>query len=270
MLFVGNAFAADGATLSIASATAKAGDVVSLDISLANNPGVTNIELWVTFDTNYLQLEAKPEDGGIFPDVVFGSKLNRSPYKMVFSDDADFLDYDDNGLLATMNFVVAEDAPAGDYTIGISADDCLIFNSNDEDVAFDFVEGKITVEPAGPAVPTAESIGLVTADGKSLQNVEVTNDNGSKYTINSALAFVSCVDADKATPVKTVITRADSDKELVIDAKNKTDINGKTYFVAAVSSIKDSSKGKVFTAKAYAQAGETLVEGNAATGTYAE
>ena len=56
---------------------------------------------------------------------------------------------------------------------------------------------------------------------------------------------------------------------LKVNAAHSTAFGEKTYFVAAVSSIKDSSKGKVFTAKAYAKlADDSVVDGAAATGTY--
>jgi hypothetical protein len=62
-----------------------------------------------------------------------------------------------DGVLATLKFKVAEDAPSGDYKIVLSYDEESVFDAKDENVSFETVAGKITVEGDIPAVEGEES-----------------------------------------------------------------------------------------------------------------
>lgn len=115
----------------------------------------------------------------------------------------------------------------------------------------------------------AEKINLLTANGVAKSDVYVTNNDGTKYYVDSALVFVSSVDKGNA-PVKTVITCDDfADTKLEIEATHTQDINGLTYFAAAMSSIKETNYGRTFKATAYVTntAGEEVV-GAPATGIF--
>ncbi len=178
----------------------------------------------------------------------------------------------DNAIIFAVDLTVASNATAGEYDIYVYNNTDKLYASGTTDIggsdtaAFVCEPMTITVKGGEPEVV------VETAEGVAVYGpIDVTNNDGSEYTIDSALAFVSWVDNTKATPVKTVITRADAEgKELVIDAKHSADLGDKTYFVAAVSSIKETSIGKTFTATAYAKllADGSEVPGVPATGVY--
>lgn len=267
-VFVGSAYAADCLTFTLSSATAQPGETVTLTMEISNNPGITALGVTIAYPSE-LSLAAKATDAKLFGDNG-GSTVPpaaNNPYKYIWTEDFD--NFYENGALYTIPVKVSEDAAPGEYEIVVTIPAESTYNADFDDVEVATVNGIITVAAPGPVVPTAETIGLATDAGKAIAGpINVENNDGSEYTINSALAFVSCVDTDKAEPVKTVIRRAESDKVLEIVAEHKTEIGDKTYFVAAVSSIKESSFGKTFTAIAVAKAGEYIVEGDAATGIY--
>lgn len=284
--------------LTAPSGEVNVGDKIEIPATISNPNMITGVVLTVSWDPTLLKADPtfklgkyncftypKANDDGVsIQDAMKDVNVNDvASGKMVYAAAAGyaFEDYTTPLSAGTFKFEVLEAAAGKNVTVSVvegyqDAEGNWLgtYTTTDADgnVKFDTpVNASFKVAGGEPEVPTAETIGLSTAAGEALVGpINVKNNDGSEYTINSALAFVSCVDTAKATPVKTVITRADSDKVLTIEAKNKTEIGEKTYFVAAVSSIKDSSFGKVFTAKAYAQAGEYEVEGAEATGTYAE
>lgn len=116
---------------------------------------------------------------------------------------------------------------------------------------------------------TAADIGLKTDASQIFTNKEVTNANNETYTVNSAIAFVSCVDkAANATDVYTKITRENSSKELKIPATLQ-EVGEQYYFAAAVTSIRENNYGKKFYAQAFATVdGQEVTDSNVVEATY--
>lgn len=255
-LFSFSTFAAGTPTITISSpdVAVKAGDTVELTLNITNNPGLTGMEMWITFDSQNVVLASKPEGGDIFSYFFAGNKITTSPYKMIINDDNDDYYVEDDGLLATMTFQIAETAEPGDYTIGFG-DGLYIWEDNSDisESDFDLVTATITVAGDEPTVPTADDLGLFTDASQNFKVAEkVMTSNG--YSIEKALGFVSGIYADAAVVTYgTEITCEGFDKVLDIPAANyyEADENVKG-FVAAVTSIRNDNLNKTFTAKAYA------------------
>lgn len=273
---VGSAFASTAPTMTLSSATAKAGDTVDLTINVSNNPGFTATIVRVSYDSTYITLAARATNGELFTSCTPGGNISSNPYQIVFNDGFD--DITANGVLANLSFKVADDAPAGEYPITLSYSEDDTYNVEFDYITFEMVSGKITVESDAPVYTEKdpEYHGLTTDAtqvAKVLENVDVKNNNGEEYKIKSAIAFVSAINADaEVVEYGTNIYCAGYDgKVLTIKANNPYDVTADIKgFVAAVSSIREANYGKTFTAKAYAKLADgTIVEvEEGATGSY--
>jgi hypothetical protein len=242
-------YAADDMTIAVSNVTAKAGETVAVDVTLSNNPGITALYFKVGY-ADGLTISAKPTATNIFGGgaITLGGNIALNPYGYTWSEDMN--DFDANGIVMTIQFKVSEDAVPGDYAITLVPDQ--VYNANIDDIDVNWVNGKITVEPDGPVVPTAEDLGLFTDDQVLKVAENVMTNNG--YSINKALAFVSGIYADAAVVTYgTEITCDGYAKVLDIPAVNTyeaaTNVKG---FVAAVTSIRNDNLNKAFSAKAYA------------------
>lgn len=289
-------------TITPSATTVKAGDTLSVSLYLDTTYNIFSIGYGIALDASVFSLDTAPNAYGI-PNAVDSAwymnyfmetmtqKVWGNPIMNVAPYTADGKEYTSlifgaasqagiseanavaNREIMKINVTVSEDAKPGTYPVFMyDATTCEQGYTLGREIKFDTVN--ITVEGDEPAAPTAASIGLDTVGVAKLTNQAVTNSDGSKYEVKTGLAFLSCVKTDaNATDLKTVITCADREGELVIAAGDKvyvdTDDN-LTYFGAAVTSIRDINLTQAFTAKAVATVGETVVTGNGATATYAE
>ncbi|MBR2310963.1 MAG: hypothetical protein IKA47_10610, partial [Oscillospiraceae bacterium] len=64
--------AAEEATIVVSDVEGKAGDIVSVKISLKNNPGIQSAKIGVGYDASALELVLDPEDATV-PSVEYGT-----------------------------------------------------------------------------------------------------------------------------------------------------------------------------------------------------
>lgn len=147
-------------------ATACAGDQVTVDIILENNPGLSALNLYYSYDKTNLtlkQVENKVSAFTMTNDVttVWDAASN----------------YAQDGILATLTFEVAENAPDGAYEIQLY----FISAANDEfeEVQATTVSGIVTV-----AAQRSELKGTIRSYGSSSDEVTLEMfeaDSGSLY-----------------------------------------------------------------------------------------
>jgi len=137
-------------TFSVSSAKAKPGDTVELTVDMSNNPGITSLMVSVSYNDSYISLASYPVFSDIFTESLGSGDLAMIPYNLLCMEDVE--DITEDGTLATLTFKVAENAPSGDYTVAISYEEEAVFNVKLEDVFFETVAGKITVEGDIPEV----------------------------------------------------------------------------------------------------------------------
>ena len=115
------------------SKTASRGSTVSVDLKVLNNPGFSVLNVALQYDSRYLTLTSVENKAG---DMVMTHNAS------VLWDAA--VDHTADGVLATLHFTVAKDAPEGDYEIGI------VFmgasNEDFEEVTLAGVAGAVTVK----------------------------------------------------------------------------------------------------------------------------
>jgi len=95
------------AKISVSSVKAKAGDTVSVDVSLSNNPGIIALRIAVDFDTDKLQL-LEAANGTVFEKkaAVFGNNMNASPFVLSWDESLVTENITTNGKLAVLKFKV--------------------------------------------------------------------------------------------------------------------------------------------------------------------
>ena len=173
----------------------KAGEKVSIDVSLVNNPGISAINLYYTYDTNYLTLK----------------NVENKVSKFTMTNDVTTVwdaasNYAEDGVLATLTFEVAKQTPSGDYMVGIN----FLSASNDsfQSVTAQTTSATITVQ-ALPVAATGlalnkRSISLLTGEDETLI-ASVIPDNATNKAVSwkSSDAAVAVVDGNgKVTAMK--------------------------------------------------------------------
>ena len=138
--------------------TATPGETVEVKLNLANNPGIASARLKLAFDTTVLTL-TKVEDGGILGTAEHKPELT-SPYTLCWANDLATENFTETGVLVTLTFTVAADAPAGEYPITMSYSDTNghIMDTDLKDVPFQAINGSVTVQDDGSAKLVLDSV----------------------------------------------------------------------------------------------------------------
>ena len=135
------AFASGALTINAAEVECFAGESVSIDVSIADNPGFMYMRATLQYDNDVLNLESVT-NGTVCTDFQHGTSF--------------IWDADNNitaqGTLLTLNFSVGADAQPNRYEIVFNVREC--YNYDEEDVEFSVTNGAITVNAEPVVTPT--------------------------------------------------------------------------------------------------------------------
>lgn len=166
------ALASESMQVTIGGGTVKAGETVTVDISVTNNPGFANMSFYIEYDKNRLRLE-EITGGTLFGDVT--ANVNNG-----FINVAKTNDVSGNGTIATLTFRALSSATSGETTISLKEDpnaDGTFVNVNEESLVYNTVPGTITVNgsTADRTVKfmngTAEAATATVANGGTLSSI---------------------------------------------------------------------------------------------------
>ncbi|MGM9550979.1 MAG: cohesin domain-containing protein [Clostridia bacterium] len=149
------------ANLTVGNITAKAGETVTVPISIANNPGIAGFKFRLTYDKSVLTPVSVVKGsvlttGTLTSNVQQGGDLSTLNYVSAFwSNPANVTD---NGEILNVTFTVNNNAEDGTYPISITYEEGDITNQDYDDVALAVVNGSLDV--------INYMIGDVYADGK--------------------------------------------------------------------------------------------------------
>lgn len=130
-------------TIVVSNATASAGETnVEITVALKNNPGVTSLFMEIAFDDDALDLVSMTYNGEIGGTGIPNAST-ASPITAYWAEG--FNDVTGDWTFVTLIFNVSDAALAGDYDITVSYNENDIFNAAEIDIAFDIINGKITV-----------------------------------------------------------------------------------------------------------------------------
>ena len=106
----------DGAAVSVGSASGKAGDTVTVNVNLSENPGVIAMELNVGYDEKQLELVGV-NDGGVLNGYASPSSYGGGSYTLNWEDGLSTTNNNGTGTIATMTFKLKEDCNKANISI---------------------------------------------------------------------------------------------------------------------------------------------------------
>ena len=121
-------------TLRLSSVTASRGDEVTVDVIMENNPGVTGIDVKISYDKTRLKLT------GFSNGCLSGWVVSVEAGGAIW---ADSVSHTENGVILTLKFEVLDDAPLGDAVVQLTNPDIIDDELNTVD--FKFESGSVTV-----------------------------------------------------------------------------------------------------------------------------
>ena len=141
------ASAEDTPTFAAGNVEALPGETVEIPILIENNPGIVALSVNVSFDGNVLELQNASATGSVFPaeGITFGGTYNTDSFNIIWYDATSTANYTDSGLIATLTFLVKEDAPIGETSISVSYARSSVVDVNLDEVTFDTRNGVINV-----------------------------------------------------------------------------------------------------------------------------
>lgn len=169
------ALASESMQVTIGGGTVKAGETVTVDISVTNNPGFANMSFYIEYDKNKLRLE-EITGGTLFGDVTANVNLG-------FINAAKTNDVSGNGTIATLTFRALSSATSGETTISLKEDpnaDGTFVNVNEESLVYNTVPGTITVNGS-----TADRT-VKFMNGEETAKTETVTNGGTLSVIPSA------------------------------------------------------------------------------------
>ncbi len=182
-----NAATTDDTIFTVETVSGAPGSIVSVDISVANNPGILGATLTLSYDENLTLVDATAGD-------AFSALVMTPPGKFVsgcnFVFDALDLAEDEiqDGVILTLSFEIAEDAAVNqtlDISVSAAADD--IFDLTFNDVPFSMVSGGIMVIDYIPGDVNDDDV----VNAKDIVFLRRTIAGGYDLTINEAAADVN-------------------------------------------------------------------------------
>lgn len=131
------------------NAAAAPGDTIEIPVLMENNPGIVALAVNVTFDPDILTLTNAAANTDLFDEtkVTFSGSYNTSTFRILWEDGAAAANMTESGTIATLTFLVNENAPTGDTAISVSYTASSVFDVNLTDVAFETRNGVVTIAP---------------------------------------------------------------------------------------------------------------------------
>lgn len=139
--------AAGTGRLVVSDAEGMAGETISVDVMIENNPGIISVAMQVFYDTDKLELICV-DDKKIMPDSMFSQDYSSYPYYASWVDAVGSGNTYDNGILMTMTFRILEDCAPGETEISLQINPGDLFDWDMETKQFVTVGGTVTIETA--------------------------------------------------------------------------------------------------------------------------
>ena len=154
------------ATITIGDVKGSGGETVLVPFNISNNPGFAGMEATIAYDHEALTLTDLAQTAGTGLSMTAHVEED-----FVMFDAAD--NYTEDGPLINVTFAVKEDAPAGEYPIGMTVEAA---DEAGEDVEFTVVSGTVTVKASGETPVTEGYTAAVGSDhSKNIGDTAVVN-----------------------------------------------------------------------------------------------
>lgn len=230
--------AAGDGEITVGTVTAAPGETIIVPVSITKNPGINTFSLGFDYDSTKLELadvEVSDNLGGQFTYAKKAVWLN--------SKDTTY-----TGEILTLTFYVLDTAVDGDAYVSVTYNTGDISNYDEEDLFFDVVSGKVTVQTA-TVYDTRVSLGKVTGRPGETVNVYVSLDK--ETDVKSMSIYDITYDSEKISLVKGEWVATESiiddwnqnDEAGVITYKENTMLSGRIFLLsfAIKENLEDSA-----------------------------
>ncbi len=138
-------------TIAVESVSAKAGEGVSVNIELHNNPGILGMTLKLEFDEEVITL-TEVEKGTALSETTFTAPKGEALKNGCrFLWDAEYVSPEDvtNGNILKLTFEIADTAETGDYNVTLSYNNGAVIDNDMLPVNLEIINGKISIKQGG-------------------------------------------------------------------------------------------------------------------------
>lgn len=132
----------DAPRFEVINVKAMAGEEVSVELSVKNNPGITALSVQLSYPEELTLTSVDYTTP--FSSKATGSNKLQSPFTVSWYSPSS-ADEDEDGVFATLTFKVAEDAALGTYPITLTYDEDNVFDSTFKNISFAVKNGTLTV-----------------------------------------------------------------------------------------------------------------------------
>ncbi len=158
-MVVGTEAATTKGTVSISSASVKAGSTATLSIRIRNNPGIVAMKLLLEYDDEYLSI-AKVEDQGRMERALHQEDLSKNPFTFTWDEGVAKENNTTTEALVKVTFKVKSGAPNGTYKMDLKLVEVAANDANLDIIEitdnFTASDGIITVTGGTTAVEDEE------------------------------------------------------------------------------------------------------------------
>ena len=191
MSFAPTVMAVDGPTVTVGSvAEAKAGEFFTIPVTISNNPGFTNYDFHVDYDSSVMTLKTVLKSGTLaanmnqFDGLATTGNIAAAGVSDEYAEEQGTTSIAEDGVLFKLKFEVNKGATSGNYKVSIAVKADGAFKNDKEDVVATFVPGTITVK----ANTTERTVQFM--NGDSVINSETVANGGKLTEIPAAPAAV--------------------------------------------------------------------------------
>ena len=202
-------YAAGGAAFEAETVAVNPGETAKVNIWVKNSPGITSFAVDIAYDTAAMTLTAI-ERGDSTNNMSFVTsppeKFANSPVN-VRGVEGSFLDVSGDWLLTVLTFQVKAEAAPGSYPVELSYDPDNVYNSNEDNVHFDVIDGAVEVKGASVAVAgvTLNTVALALTEGQTAQlTASVTPADAADKSVVFASSATSVATVDASGLVTAV------------------------------------------------------------------
>lgn len=216
----------EGGEITVGSVAGAPGTTVTVPVSITKNPGINTFSLGFDYDKSKLELADVTVSEALGGQFTFGKKA-----VWLNSKDTTY-----TGEILALTFNILDSAVDGDVIVSATYNTGDISNYDEEDLYFDLVSGKVTVQSEA-VYDTRVSLGKVTGRPGETVNVYVSMDK--ETDVKSMSIYDVTYDTEKVTLAKGEWVVEDSilsdwnpdDKAGVITYKENTKLNGRVFLL---------------------------------------
>jgi len=181
-------------SVNVSGASGRVGDIVDVNISVTDNPGIVAMRLGVNYDDSVLRLVDVIDNGNLGQE--YHRNVYSSPYTLFWVNGGSPTNFDYSGEVATLRFEILSQTAGTPVSVSYAGGDGDILNFDRKSVYFEVNDGYVSALPSNEitligAFPTA-SVKVLSGNKNDLTiTVTETYSDGSIKKITETVSINS-------------------------------------------------------------------------------